>query len=1023
MNHYDNNNNDNFVIMGSISFSANVSQSLLLACSSSPPGFLSSVSGVRIIDDPATHTDLNLCQFQCASNHFNLVLFQALKQCLCVDRGFYSDWSAKNGNWGSTSCTGTETYLLEWATHVVWQAEYPVNLSVAVLNFTAKPYIRPNETVIFNLKESADEQVTFYIDFKDGETLITTDQVVGHAWLNEGTYQVNVTAVTRTTTETVVTEVVVTFVAEGVAPQVLLVKADPNTELGKVDVFVSAYSPQVKSCTLAYGDDSTKTYPPSSDFIFSDQEQHSYTGIGFYNVSLQCSNDFGASGANTMAVSVNPSLLYANVGRLDGISIHFNGSGDVQVVADGVGIQNGVTATSQAVSIRDDVVFSACGEHVVQLKSPASGAALHQQIYNINARIERLTVTASVLATQVDQNITFTIVIAKGDGLHMNVSFDDGITTLLYAPTSSTPLTITQTHSYSALGKFDFTVTVSNDVSQQVVKETVSIERPIEKAVMYGSNVTSIDESTTFTLEIDMEKSPAMPVSVVFNYDDGNTSEVLLGSQSPVAGQLTHSYRYGKYGIYRVSAIVKNNISSVALPTVIVQVGENITLVDIYVKDSVVAVSQDVVFTVRCPTGSPVVLEMNMGDGSPVVVQTRPTTYSAKNDNKATYQQQQQPGVKSPAPGGSQVRPKRQTTTTPSNDFIVTYQYKAAGSFTVRAKASNVFSNASSSLCPNIIVVSQSLPTPTCSQSSIRVRDSAPLANPQVMNRSQTLTLATSPSMACSGGGMTFASGYTWTMERLMSDGSWRPELRVCASNIRNDALIVSGNTLWYGTYRLNVTMLVGVLSGSTLSPTRTRSMPASTYLRVKPTPLVATIANSDLKDFSFTDVVTINVNGSNDPDVDPGNKTGLSLFLFCYTSQTSSTYKSLTLSQMRDKATEIGTNSDRNVHVFQFKQDPCFLQLGNIWVLDLEVTFQASQITLDGSVNFVLFVTKDERLSSTVYQFQVWSTNVSASALDGIDEMLRKGNTNAALLVINLVAGSLDGGGSEDEVLFCTML
>ena len=974
---------------------------------------------MHIITDTATQTDLNLCQYRCASIEYNLVLFQASKQCICIDLGVYTDWSARNGNWGSTSCTGTETYLLEWASHVMWQVAYPVNLSVSITNPTAKPYIRPNETVVFNIKDSSDEEVTFYLDFKDGETLVTTDQVIGHAWLNEGTYQVNVTAVTRTTTETVVKEVIVTFVAEGVAPQVLLVKADPATELvslGMVDVFVSAYSPQVKSCTLAYGDGSNITYPPSSDFIFDDEEQHAYTGIGYYNVTLQCYNDFGASGANTTAVSVYPFLLYVNMVRLDGISIPYTGSGDVQVVADGIGTQNGLSVTSQAVSINDEVVFNACGEHVLQLKSSNSGVTFFKQIYNINARIEQLSVTSNVLANQIEQNITFTIVIAKGDELHINISFGDGVTNLLYAPGSSTPLTIVQTHSYSTLGKFDFTVTVANDVSQQVVKETVSIERPIEKAVMYGLNVTSINDSTTFTSEIDLDKTPAMPVSVVFNYDDGNTAQVLLGSQSPVAGPLTHSYRYGKYGIYRVSAIVKNNISSVTLPTVIVQVGENITFLDIYVKDSVVAVSEAVVFTVRCPTGSPVVLEMNMGDGNPVVVQTRPTTYSATNDNKV-YQPPQQSGANNLVGGGSQVRQKRQTTSAVSNDFIVTYQYKSAGSFSVRAKVSNAFSNASSSLCPNVIVVSPSTPTPSCSQSSVRVTNSASLTSPQSINRSQTLILNASASLACSGGGVTFAPGYTWTAERLMSDGGWRPELSVCASNMRSAALIVSGNSLWYGTYRLNVTLLVDALSGSTLSPTKTRSIPASTYLRVRPTPLVAMIADSDVKDFSITDVVTINMNGSRDPDVDPGNRTGLHLFLFCYTSQTSSTYKSLNLSQMLDKATEIGINSDRNVRLLQFSKDPCFLQLGNIWVLDLQATFQASQITLDDSVNFVMFVTKDVRVASTVYQFQVWSTNVSASALDGIDEMLRSGNTNAALLVINLVAGSLDGGGSDDEV------
>ena len=61
---------------------------------------------------------------------------------------------------------------------------------------------------------------------------------------------------------------------------------------------------------------------------------------------------------------------------------------------------------------------------------------------------------------------------------------------------------------------------------------------------------------------------------------------------------LTHHYTYNTYGIYFVKARVSNNISEVFVTTV-VQVGENITFVDVYSDKDRVLVGDNITFTVH----------------------------------------------------------------------------------------------------------------------------------------------------------------------------------------------------------------------------------------------------------------------------------------------------------------------------------------------------------------------------------------------------------------------------------------
>ena len=85
-----------------------------------------------------------------------------------------------------------------------------------------------------------------------------------------------------------------------------------------------------------------------------------------------------------------------------------------------------------------------------------------------------------------------------------------------------------------------------------------------------------------------------------------------------------------------------------------------------------------------------------------------------------------------------------------------------------------------------------------------------------------------------------------------------------------------------------------------------------------------------------------------------------------------------------------------------------------HVWVVDFEAVFPAANVTQDVSLVFTAFVTKDARQARRSVTARVWSMQLDKSALNSIDDLLAKGDVNSALLVIDIVAGGLNGRQSQ---------
>jgi hypothetical protein len=114
---------------------------------------------------------------------------------------------------------------------------------------------------------------------------------------------------------------------------------------------------------------------------------------------------------------------------------------------------------------------------------------------------------------------------------------------------------------------------------------------------------------------------------------------------------------------------------------------------------------------------------------------------------------------------------------------------------------------------------------------------------------------------------------------------------------------------------------------------------------------------------------------------------------------------------------------SHHDANLYHFTNNSCFTTVNsNIWIVRHEAIFPSSYLSYDDYAVFTLFITKDVRsatTSATVQSLGYGGGNMSA-ALDRIDELLKSGNTNVALAVMNLVTASLNSGSEVRMLFYC---
>jgi len=106
---------------------------------------------------------------------------------------------------------------------------------------------------------------------------------------------------------------------------------------------------------------------------------------------------------------------------------------------------------------------------------------------------------------------------------------------------------LTFRHSYASLGDYNVRLTVANAVGKEEVLRQVSVVRPLQRASMTVTMVRLLGQPTTFSFKVDETLTPAMPITVRLEYDDGEEETVFLGSIRREFSVVTHTHTYAKF--------------------------------------------------------------------------------------------------------------------------------------------------------------------------------------------------------------------------------------------------------------------------------------------------------------------------------------------------------------------------------------------------------------------------------------------------------------------------------------------
>lgn len=721
-----------------------------------------------------------------------------------------------------------------------------------------KMYIRPNETIVYDLKVETLVEVIFIIDFGDGSVLKTSDRKVSHFWRLEGTYNVNITAKSRASSETKVFEVKIQWVDEGTKPDMVTLDSSYTSDQQQIDIYSYFISPATMDCILYYGDGQTESLENLDDMIHRKSVQHTYETVGFYDVSMTCNNAFGSTVSKEVIPVRNTTMDFKTrvIGR--NVVIPFYGSNAhkelLHVRLDHVSVEPLLSESSITIPKEE---FKHSGEHLIEIKTDEE--ILRRRVVNLQEEIRQINITALPAHTIKEGKVLLTFQIESGDHVHVVIDYGDGKIEHLYFPRRplSGPIIIYRSHAYQEHGKFEVKMTAANDVSFKKISKLISVERPIILAEVAVNDVKFLGEAAEFVFNVDPDLSPALPFLVELDLGNGNTAKDVIGENRAENTPAKFRYEYPQYGTYDVYIKVSNNLSEYHLRTSL-QVGENITQVDMRTSKQVVKDGEEMEIYIDCPRGQPVLYDISLGDGqiikisvpndyvpehdmvvnSPVT--TTPHTYysteamsvfvtaNSSNIDVSRKKREAGDGGSESTTSGSQYANVETstwstttsgtpiTTTAPEmqlNDVIVAkYTYKSPGEYTVKVKVSNIFGYRKTWSCPPIRVV-PSLSIVSCEKMDATLSVQSSEQAPMSALRSEEVSVAVSMDASCADLDEDPIFDYTWYSERKMSGSpdKWRPELGVCHSGHKEPTLVIPPLTLWYGLYHIKVTVRMRV--------------------------------------------------------------------------------------------------------------------------------------------------------------------------------------------------------------------
>ncbi|XP_066292476.1 polycystin-1-like isoform X2 [Branchiostoma lanceolatum] len=360
--------------------------------------------------------------------------------------------------------------------------------------------------------------------------------------------------------------------------------------------------------SIDFGDGVQETFDGGSEVT------HVYGSAGSYGVTVTVHNEVTTTSVTTTARVVE---------EISGISITHNGTNQDFVgsqslytyqadVAQGTEVDYSWSFGYDQAIVSGDLQtyqYDAPGIYIVTVNASNDvSSSSSSKIITVQDTVQGLQLSSNATEILVGSSIAFDAAITAGT--------DPQHTWKLCSTCSPFVGSDSITRSFDAVGTFEVSVTVANEVSSEEVSTSITVIYPVKGAQIYGDlavgSLHAADQAYKFSANVTEGSADAYQWEVS-KY--GSHIVTLTGSEVHVT--------FPDAGQYDVSVVVSNSVSD-SEASVTVDVIELVTDVVVTASKTMASNEEQVTFTTTVSTGTNLTFVWNLGDGSPNIKTTDP---------------------------------------------------------------------------------------------------------------------------------------------------------------------------------------------------------------------------------------------------------------------------------------------------------------------------------------------------------------------------------------------------------------
>ncbi|XP_046579125.1 polycystic kidney disease protein 1-like 2 [Haliotis rubra] len=394
------------------------------------------------------------------------------------------------------------------------------------------------------------------------------------------------------------------------------------------------------TCEADFGDGDSESLFKTDDslpFSFS----HTYATAEVYVANITCYNnvsyhtDIGAVIiqdviSNIQLSNDNPVRYLDDVNvswSLDtGTNVTFN------LLMDGreTRLENYVFSNLSGSAVLPHVFYNWTGQHALALV--AYNLVSHED-YNTSVLIEipidQVTIVPNGTFHAVDAVINFTITIAKGSNLTIDLQLDDVTSVELTSPRNSYNHVFTYQHSYSYIGEKTINLTVSNIHGSVSSMCNLTTEVSVADVEVVADDVLNPVDFELYVI-FKVVNASDIPTNAVSDIDFGDSSSVSSVRTDIQDHHQNITHKYETHGVFVLNVTIYNNVSTKALSKDL-KVGGPISNITVAINRMFIPVGSALIATADVGYGSLITYIYDLGDGT-AITQNYTRSYPTASD-------------------------------------------------------------------------------------------------------------------------------------------------------------------------------------------------------------------------------------------------------------------------------------------------------------------------------------------------------------------------------------------------------